>query len=55
MNLILRNTGHPPSRVLAALSDAGIAGNALPRELRPEQWATLWTRLGVDDGRSARQ
>lgn len=52
---ILRSTGHPPSRALSALSDAGIARSALPRGLRPEQWATLWIRLVVAGSRGAGQ
>lgn len=52
---ILRSTGHPPSRALTALSDAGIARNALPRAIGPEQWATLWTRLGTAKARGARE
>ena len=52
---ILRGTGHPTSRALAALSDAGITRNALPRDVRPEQWATLWIRLDTAVARVARQ
>ena len=52
---VLRNTGHPPSRAHGALSDAGVAHRALPRDLRPEQWATLWKRLNVHDSRRAGQ
>ncbi|MGF6824096.1 23S rRNA (adenine-N6)-dimethyltransferase [Microbacterium sp. ZKA21] len=52
---ILRRTGHPPSRALPALSDAGIARSALPRDIRPEQWATLWTRLVAPEAHGARQ
>lgn len=30
---------------LRAVSAAGISDRALPRDLRPDQWAALWTRL----------
>ncbi|MFB7251105.1 23S ribosomal RNA methyltransferase Erm [Microbacterium sp. NPDC056234] len=52
---VLRNTGHPPSHAQGALSDAGVAHRALPRDLRPEQWATLWARLSAEERRRARQ
>ena len=32
-------------RAKRGLSDAGIRGGALPRDLRPQQWATLWNRI----------
>ena len=52
---ILRSTGHPPSQALRGLSDAGIARSVLPRDIRPEQWATLWTRLVAAEARGAGQ
>ena len=45
---ILRGVGHQPAAVDRALSEAGIARSALPRDLTPEQWARMWQRL--DEG-----
>lgn len=36
----------PHGQVRAALRDAGLVAKALPRDITPEQWATLWHRLG---------
>ncbi|WP_243232766.1 23S ribosomal RNA methyltransferase Erm [Microbacterium sp. CIAB417] len=55
MQQILRGTGHPPSSVQRALSDAGVARTALPRDVGGEQWATLWNRLVTSGPRPARQ
>ncbi|WP_449407600.1 23S ribosomal RNA methyltransferase Erm [Microbacterium maritypicum] len=33
-------------RARAALGDAGASARRLPRDLRPEEWAILWHRLG---------
>ena len=42
---ILRGDRHPATVVDRALSSAGIARTALPRDLTSEQWARLWRLL----------
>lgn len=38
-------TGASDARARAAASEAGLGGRALPRDLEPHQWATLWRAL----------
>lgn len=45
MRRILHSMRYPPAVADRALAEAGVAYAALPRDLAPEQWATLWRRI----------
>lgn len=43
----------PSRRARSALAAAGVPARALPRDVGPEQWTTLWAALRPGTGRSA--
>jgi 23S rRNA (adenine-N6)-dimethyltransferase len=45
-SIVQHRTGISRARARAALRDIGVPDRALPRELRPEQWAKLWATVG---------
>jgi 23S rRNA (adenine-N6)-dimethyltransferase len=55
MRQILRGNGHPPAVIDRALTAAGVARTALPRDLAPEQWARMWRLLGERAGAAGGQ
>lgn len=44
--ILVRASGRPPRAVARALGGAEVAKGALPRDLVPSQWASLWGALG---------
>jgi len=44
--IVQQATRAPRRRVQTALHDVGLTARALPRDLTPEQWSSLWLRLG---------
>ena len=52
---ILRRMSNQRDEIDRALSSSGIARTALPRDLDPRQWASLWRRWDRDDGRRSRR
>jgi 23S rRNA (adenine-N6)-dimethyltransferase len=46
--ILVRASGRPARDVQRAVAEAAARPSALPRDLAPEQWATLWRRLGPE-------
>ncbi|MCP2636483.1 23S ribosomal RNA methyltransferase Erm [Microbacterium sp. HD4P20] len=49
-SIVQHRNGISRARARAALHGIGVPDDALPRELRPEQWAALWATVGRGSG-----